>query len=50
MDLADMKEVLDWKEADKPSGYSLPGVYTDDATQQETAQLYSDQFTSNPLQ
>ncbi|MUV85583.1 substrate-binding domain-containing protein [Natronomonas sp. CBA1123] len=49
MDLADMKEVLDWKEDDKPSGYSLPGVYTDDATQEETTQLYKDQFKSNPL-
>ena len=49
MNLADMKEVLDWKDADKPSGYSLPGVYTDDATQAEATQLYSDQFQTNPL-
>lgn len=49
MNLKDMKEVLDWKEKDKPSGYSLPGVYTDDATQEETTQLYMDHFKSDPL-
>ena len=49
MDLPDMEEVLDWKEADRPSGYSLPDVYTDDGAQEEIAQLYQDQFQSNPL-
>ena len=49
MNLADMKEVLDWQDGDKPNNYSLPGVYTDDATQEETTQLYSDRFQSNPL-
>lgn len=49
MNLEDMKEVLDWKEDDKPNGYSLPGVYTDEATQEETTQLYRDRFQSNPL-
>lgn len=49
MDLADMQEVLDWKEADRPDGYSLPDVYTDDGAQEEVAQLYQDQFQTNPL-
>jgi hypothetical protein len=49
MNLDDMKEVLDWKDDDKPSGYSLPGAYTDSAVQEETAQLYQDRFQSNPL-
>jgi hypothetical protein len=49
MNLDDMKEVLDWADEDKPNGYSLPGVYTDSAVQEETAQLYQDQFQSNPL-
>ncbi|MBX0288631.1 sugar ABC transporter substrate-binding protein [Haloarcula salinisoli] len=50
MNLEDMREVLDWEDGDKPSGYSLPGVYTDSATQEETTQLYEDQFQTNPLQ
>lgn len=49
MNLDDMEEVLDWKEEDKPSGYSLPGAYTDSAVQEETTQLYADRFQSNPL-
>ncbi|WP_380678709.1 sugar ABC transporter substrate-binding protein [Salinigranum sp. GCM10025319] len=49
MNLEDMKQVLDWKDADRPSGYSLPGVYTDSAVQEETTQLYSDRFQTNPL-
>jgi len=49
MDLEDMREVLDWQDGDKPSGYSLPDVYTDDGVQEETAQLYVDRFQSNPL-
>jgi len=49
MNLEDMKEVLDWKDADKPSGYSLPGIYTDSAKQEEITQLYEDQFQTNPL-
>jgi hypothetical protein len=49
MDLEDMKEVLDWQDDDRPSGYSLPDVYTDDGVQEETAQLYVDRFQSNPL-
>jgi len=49
MNLEDMKQVLDWKEKDKPNGYNLPGVYTDDATQEEMTQLYKDRFQSNPL-
>jgi len=49
MDLEDMKEVLDWQDGDKPSGYSLPDVYTDDGVQEETAQLYVDRFQTNPL-
>ncbi len=49
MNLDDMKEILDWEEDDKPSDYSLPGAYTDSAVQEETTQLYEDQFQSNPL-
>ncbi|MDS0281926.1 sugar ABC transporter substrate-binding protein [Haloarcula onubensis] len=49
MNLEDMKEVLDWKDADKPSGYSLPEVYTDSAAQEEATKLYQDQFQNNPL-
>jgi len=49
MDLEDMREVLDWQDGDKPSGYSLPDVYTDDGVQEETAQLYVDRFQTNPL-
>ena len=49
MDLDDMKEVLDWQDGDKPNGYSLPDVYTDDGVQEETTQLYVDRFQSNPL-
>ena len=49
MDLGDMQEVLDWEEGDKPSGYSLPDAYTDDGVQEETAQLYQNQFQLNPL-
>jgi ABC-type sugar transport system substrate-binding protein len=49
MNLEDMKEVLDWKDGDKPNDYSLPGVYTDGATQDETTQMYVDRFKSNPL-
>ncbi|WP_239639076.1 sugar ABC transporter substrate-binding protein [Halorubrum aidingense] len=50
MNLDDMKTVLDWKEEDKPNGYSLPGAYTDSAAQEETTQLYADRFQSNPLE
>jgi len=49
MNLTDMQDVLDWKESDKPNGYSLPSVYTDGGAQEETVQLYRDQFQSNPL-
>ena len=49
MNLDDMKEVLDWKDKDKPSGYSLPGVYTNDSKQQEMTDLYKNRFKSNPL-
>jgi ABC-type sugar transport system substrate-binding protein len=49
MNLTDMQDVLDWKESDKPNGYSLPSVYTDGGAQEDTVQLYRDQFQSNPL-
>jgi hypothetical protein len=49
MNLEDMKEVLDWADGDKPSGYSLPDAYTDSAQQDEVTQLYEDQFQTNPL-
>ena len=49
MNLEDMREVLDWQDADKPSSYSLPDVYTDSARQEEITQLYEDQFQTNPL-
>ncbi len=49
MSLDDLKEVLDWKEADRPDGYSMADAYTDDAAQQEISQLYTDRFNNNPL-
>ncbi|QIO25372.1 sugar ABC transporter substrate-binding protein [Haloarcula sp. JP-L23] len=49
MNREDMKEVLDWKDEDKPDGYSLPDAYTDSGTQEEMAQLYKGRFQSNPL-
>ncbi|MFB6179762.1 MAG: substrate-binding domain-containing protein [Halorientalis sp.] len=49
MDEKDIKEVLDWKDKDKPNNYSLPGVYTDSGKQKQTAQLYKDRFKNNPL-
>lgn len=49
MSLEDMKLVLNWQDEDKPNGYSLPDVYTDDDVQAETAQLYQDRFQTNPL-
>ena len=50
MNLEDIREVLDWQDGDRPSGYSLPSVYTDSARQEEITQLYEDQFQTNPLQ
>lgn len=49
MDEADLKQVLDWKDADKPNGYSLPNAYTDNAAQEEVANLYKQRFQNNPL-
>jgi ABC-type sugar transport system substrate-binding protein len=49
MNIEGMNEVLDWKDADKPSGYSLPDVYSDSAQQEEATQLYEEQFQTNPL-
>ncbi len=49
MNEKDIKEVLDWKDTDKPDGYSLPSAYTDSGAQQEISQLYKDRFTNNPL-
>jgi len=49
MNEADLKQVLDWKDEDKPNGYSMPGAYTDQAAQEEITQLYKERFQNNPL-
>ncbi|MDS0260938.1 sugar ABC transporter substrate-binding protein [Haloarcula sp. S1CR25-12] len=49
MNLADMEEVLDWQDSEKPDGYSLNSAYTDSSAQEEITQLYQDRFNNNPL-
>ncbi|WP_170972422.1 hypothetical protein [Natronorubrum halophilum] len=44
-----IKQVLGWKETDKPNNYLMPDTYTDSAAQQEISQLYKDRFTNGPL-
>ncbi len=49
MSQEDIKQVLDWKDADKPNNYSMPDAYTDSGAQQEITRLYEDRFTNDPL-
>jgi hypothetical protein len=45
----DLEEVLGWTRDKKPSGYSLPDVFTDDGALDAVEQEYEDHFRTNPL-
>ncbi|EJN57946.1 sugar ABC transporter substrate-binding protein [Halogranum rubrum] len=49
MNRADMGEVLDWSDSNKPNNYSLPEAYTDQEAQKQITDLYKNRFQSNPL-
>jgi ribose transport system substrate-binding protein len=49
MDEDDLQEVLGWDPAEKPDDYSLPDVFSDQGTLEETAQTYEEHYENNPL-
>jgi hypothetical protein len=41
--------LLNWKKENKPNGYEIPSVYSDNTALDEVEQMYNDHFKNNPL-